>query len=74
MRDNPTDDWRIEQFETVAKHYGVNVRKTGGSHVVFDHPKWIELMTVPARRPIKSIYVKKFVVLSDILEVPDERA
>ncbi len=37
MRCNPRD-WRIDQLETVAKHYDVLVRKTGGSHVVFDHP------------------------------------
>ncbi len=36
MKSNPKD-WRIEQLETVAKQYGVSIRKTGGSHVVFDH-------------------------------------
>lgn len=38
MREN-SHDWRIEQLESVAAHYCINVRKTGGSHVVFDHPK-----------------------------------
>ena len=74
MRENPRD-WRIEQLESVAAHYGINVRKTGGSHVVFDHPKWIELLCVPAHRPIKPIYVKRFVSLIELLEVTkDEKA
>ena len=59
MQSNPKD-WRIEQLETVAKQYGVAIRKTGESHVVFDHENWIELLCVPAHRPIKPIYVKKF--------------
>lgn len=54
MRHNPRD-WRIDQLETIARHYGINVRKSGGSHVVFDHAKWIELLCVPAHRPIKPI-------------------
>lgn len=58
MRENPRD-WRIEQLETTAKHFSINVRKTGGSHVVFDHPNCVDLLCVPAHRPIKPIYVKK---------------
>ena len=41
MRHNPRN-WRIEELETIAKHYGINVRKSGGSHVIFDHPEWVE--------------------------------
>jgi predicted RNA binding protein YcfA (HicA-like mRNA interferase family) len=67
MHSNPRD-WRIEQLETVAKHYGVSLRKSGGSHVVFDHPDWVELLCVPAHRPIKPIYVKKFLALIELLE------
>jgi len=66
MRLNPRD-WRIEQLEVVAKRYGINVRKSGGSHVVFEHPQWIELLCVPAHRPIKPIYVKKLVSLIEML-------
>lgn len=71
MKTNPRD-WRIEQLETIANQYGVTVRKTGGSHVVFDHPDWIELLCVPAHRPIKPIYVKKFIALIENLEVNNE--
>jgi predicted RNA binding protein YcfA (HicA-like mRNA interferase family) len=60
-------NWRIEQLENIAKHYGINVRKSGGSHVIFSHPKWIELLCIPAHRPIKPIYIKKLLSLLDIL-------
>lgn len=66
MRRNP-QDWRIDQLETLAKQLGINIRKSGGSHVVFDHPKWIELLCIPAHKPIKAIYVKKFISLIDRL-------
>lgn len=71
MQVNPKD-WRIEQLETIAKQYGVTVRKTGGSHVVFDHNDWVELLCVPAHRPIKPIYIKKFIALIANLEANDE--
>ena len=65
MRHNPRADWRIEQFETVARAYNVNVRKPRGSHMIFEHPRVIEGLSVPARRPIKPIYVRRFVTFID---------
>ena len=66
MRQNP-NNWRIEELETIAKNYSINVRKSGGSHVVFEHPSWVELLSVPSRRPIKAIYIKIFLLLVDAL-------
>ena len=73
MKTNPKD-WRIEQLETIARQYGVAVRKPGGSHVVFDHNDLIELLCVPAHLPIKPIYVKKFIALIECLEVNNKDA
>jgi predicted RNA binding protein YcfA (HicA-like mRNA interferase family) len=61
MRANPRD-WRIGSLEAVAAAHGVNVRRQGGSHVVFEHPGVAEAISVPARRPIKPVYVRRFVV------------
>jgi predicted RNase H-like HicB family nuclease len=52
MRSNPRDR-RIASLEGVAEAHGVNIRKPGGSHVVFEHPGVPEAVWVPARRPIK---------------------
>lgn len=73
MRRNPLD-WRIEAFETVARANGVNVRKPGGSHVIFEHPSVAEIISVPARRPIKPIYVKRFVRLIDAVLGNEDQA
>jgi len=49
----------------------MKVRKSGGSHAVFSHPKAVLRVTVPARRPIKPIYVRQFIELVDeILGAP----
>ncbi len=72
MRNNPRD-WRIASLEAVAAGAGVNVRKTGGSHVVFEHPDVIEALSVPARRPIKPIYVRRFVRFIDAVRGTHER-
>ena len=64
MRANPRD-WRIEQLETVAKAFGVNVRKPRGAHVIFEHPAVPTAVSVPARRPIKPVYVRAFVAFID---------
>jgi hypothetical protein len=63
MRRNPKGDWRIEQLDTVARAYEVNVRRGRGSHVVFEHPKLVRALSVPVRRPIKPVYVRRFVAL-----------
>lgn len=64
MRSNPRD-WRMEELETVANRFGVDVRKTGGSHFVFMHPNSELAITVPFKRPIKAVYVTQFLALLD---------
>jgi predicted RNA binding protein YcfA (HicA-like mRNA interferase family) len=59
MRDNPSD-WRIASLETVAERLGIQVRKTGGSHVFFLHENSELVVTVPAKCPIKPIYIGQF--------------
>jgi predicted RNA binding protein YcfA (HicA-like mRNA interferase family) len=61
-------DWQLSDLEVVADRFGITVRRGKGSHVSFSHPKWIEILTVPAHRPIKPVYVKKFVSLIDVLK------
>jgi predicted RNA binding protein YcfA (HicA-like mRNA interferase family) len=66
MRNNPKD-WQIADLEGIAGRHGISVRKGKGSHVVFTHPSWVEMLTVPAHRPVKPVYVKKLVSLIDAL-------
>lgn len=41
------------------------MRNSDGSHHVFSHPDVDEDVTVPYKRPIKPIYIKKFLALVD---------
>ena len=61
MKANPRD-WRIESLKSVAEALGLLNRQPGGGHVIFRHPNGA-MLSVPARRPIKPVYVKKFVRL-----------
>jgi predicted RNA binding protein YcfA (HicA-like mRNA interferase family) len=65
MRANPKGDWRIEDLETVAASLGMKIRKSGGSHAVFSHPATATRLTVPARRPIKPVYIRHFLDMID---------
>jgi len=48
----------------VAKQHGIDWRHGGGSHCIFVRADG-RTLPEPARRPIKPIYVKKFVDLVD---------
>ncbi len=59
MQNNPRD-WRIDSLKTVARAYNIEWRQRGTSHVVFVRYDG-RTLPVPTRRPIKPIYIKKFV-------------
>jgi len=61
MQNNPRG-WRIDSLKTVARAYGIDWRQRGTSHVVFIRADG-RTLPVPARRPIKPIYIQKFVKL-----------
>ena len=67
MRRNPSADWRIEQLKAIADRYGISYRQPGTSHVTFRSSSRDKL-TVPARRPIKPVYIRKFLALLETLE------
>ena len=59
MKANPSD-WRIDTLVTVAAAFSVRAFRPGGSHVVFRHLNGA-MLCVPAHRPIKPVYVRRFV-------------
>ncbi len=63
MRVNPLD-WRIDSLKTVARAHNIDWRQPGTSHVTFRNPNGTKI-TVPDHRPIKPIYIKKFVDFVD---------
>jgi hypothetical protein len=63
MRNNPLD-WQLSQLQTIAKRHGIDWRHDGSSHCVFVRSDG-KTLPVPAHKPIKPVYIKKFVELVD---------
>jgi len=68
MRNNPRD-WRIDDLKAIAERHGVEWRQPGTSHVTFCAPNG-EMLTVPAHKPIKPVYIRAFVAMIDSMEDP----
>jgi hypothetical protein len=63
MRNNPRD-WRIEDLKVLAAKFGIEYRQQGTSHVTF-HYREGGVVSVPAAKPIKPPYIRRFVALID---------
>jgi len=63
MRANPTSGWTISDIENVCGSFDIecNAPKGGGSHYKIAHRSQFEILTIPARRPIKPVYIRQFV-------------
>lgn len=68
MKNNPRD-WRIEEIQALADSLGIEWIHDGGSHVVFRSPTGSHL-SIPSKRPVKPIYIKKFLEL--VVQVTEE--
>ena len=68
MRKNPMG-WTIEELQAVAGENRVEWRRPGrgGSHVIFSVPGVREIVSVPAKRAIKPVYIKQFLTLVDVV-------
>lgn len=67
MRDNPRGDWRIQDIAALCREFGIvcDPPRGGSSHYKVSHPSQKEILTVPFKRPIKAIYVRKLVAFVD---------
>ena len=62
MRRNPAGDWQIRDVEALCREHGLLFRPgKGTSHAHAKHPRAREILTIPARRPIKPVYIRKLV-------------
>ena len=66
MRANPRGDWQIKDVETLCEQVGLELRPpSGGSHFKVCSPLLRDILTIPARRPIKAPYIRNLVSYSD---------
>ncbi len=52
----------MEDIKVLATRYGIDWRQPGTSHVTFSYPA-LPPVTVPAHKPIKPIYIMRFLAL-----------
>ena len=71
MQANPAADWTIDDVQRVCGAHGISCKAPRrGSHYVLSHPAVEGRLTIPARRPIKAIYIK---LLTELIESLTER-
>ena len=65
MRENPRD-WRIEDVIALCAAFGIAcTAPRKGSHYKVKHESQADILTVPARRPIKPVYIVELVRFVD---------
>lgn len=67
MRQNPRSGWTIADVAAVCRDAGVlcAAARGGGSHYKVAHPSQTVILTIPYKRPIKPIYIRKLVAFID---------
>ena len=69
MRRNPSGNWTIDDVRKVCEQRGCQcLAPTRGSHWKVAAPGRSEILMVPARRPIKPVYVRKLVAMLEGIE------
>jgi len=60
---NPQGDWTIKDVQKVCDEHTVACEppRGGGSHYKVWHPRVAEIQTIPSKRPIKTVYIRRFV-------------
>lgn len=60
MAANPRD-WSIDDVQALCAGYGLAFRRRSGSHATVSHPTQPEILTIPANRPIKPVYIRQLI-------------
>jgi hypothetical protein len=63
MSANSRGNWTIAEVEAVCREFGISCAPPtgGGSHYKIAHPRLGEKLTIPFKRPIKPVYIRKLV-------------
>ena len=65
MRQNPAGDWTIQDIKRLCNGIGWECLPPsgGGSHWKVTAPGEDAILTVPAKRPVKPVYIRKFLAM-----------
>ena len=74
MRQNPKADWTIKDVEALCKDYDIlfAAPRGGGSHCKIAHSGHAAILTIPYKRPIKPVYIRKLVEFIDSVRLSHE--
>jgi hypothetical protein len=63
MRSNPTGDWTMDDVSALCREHAIRCvpPRGGGSHWKVSDPTQRDILTIPERRRIKAIYIRKLV-------------
>ncbi|MCC6717990.1 MAG: type II toxin-antitoxin system HicA family toxin [Acetobacteraceae bacterium] len=72
MRRNPAGDGTISDVSLACRQAGLRCDppRGGGSHHKVSHPQLPQIMTVPFKRPIKAVYIRKLIAMIDAVRSP----
>jgi hypothetical protein len=67
MRRNPVGDWSMGDVEKLCRSFGVvcTPPRGGGSHYKISGTGSRLILTIPSRRPVKAVYIRKLVAFID---------
>ena len=70
MRASPAADWTIEDVEALCRDRAVRCAPPsgGGSQRKVSDPSQRDILTIPSRRPIKPVYIRRLVRLIELVK------
>jgi hypothetical protein len=73
MRQNPAGDWTIEDITRLCSVLGWQCLPPtgGGSHWKVTAPGAEVILTIPAKRPIKPVYIRKLLAMAERCKTGD---
>ena len=76
MRSNPAGDWTIDDVTAVCREHGIRCTAPtgGGSHYKVSHSARRDILTIPSRRPMKAVYIRKLVRFIEAVAGPKDDA
>jgi hypothetical protein len=71
MAVNPRGNWTIANVEVLCREFGISctAQTGGGSHYKVAHPSTQEKLTIPFKRPIKPVYIRKLVAFVEAVRM-----
>jgi hypothetical protein len=69
MKNNPANDWTVDDLETVGKGFGIEVKK-GGNHILLKYPDGSQFGLPYSRVTVDKLMVKKFTRKIEDLDGP----